>query len=148
MTSATALRVRTGWCLGSVILISVLYGCDGSDTEQVRDDNYAQVRSGLPVRLDVLENDPNDATVACVSPSNAGGYIELDQETGEIRYTSPPDFVGTDRFHYVVQTSNGDRQQAEVRVRVDQLRIVGPSRRPRTTLTRLESSTRYSGPSI
>ncbi len=94
MTSATALRVRTGWCLGSVILISVLYGCDGSDTEQVRDDNYAQVRSGLPVRLDVLENDPNDATVACVSPSNAGGYIELDQETGEIRYTSPPDFVG------------------------------------------------------
>lgn len=104
------------------LLVACSSSGDGSSEVVGHDDRYLRVASGLPERLNVLENDADAASVACVSPSNAGGRIELDPLTGEIRYTSPPGFVGTDRFHYVFETPDGEREQAEVRLRVDQLR--------------------------
>ena len=75
-------------------------------------DTFSTV-AGKPVVLNVLANDLdstgtlNPASVSIVSQPTSGATVTVDPSTGNITYTAPAGFSGTDTFSYTVADYNG-----------------------------------------
>lgn len=95
-------------------------------------DDSANALSGIPVNIDVLDNDSGNPKIVNLSqPGN--GTVEIDDNgTSDpsddlIIYTSDPGFSGEDSFIYTVTNGNGSATTASVNVSVNPIQQVSPS---------------------
>ncbi|WP_161602336.1 cellulose binding domain-containing protein [Tautonia marina] len=104
----------------------------GANRVPVAIDDTVVVRTGNPIRVNVLANDTDPdgdrLVVASVEPP-ANGSVVVNQD-GTITYASKDGFVGTDHFAYVVSDGRGGEATGTVSVTVlDSVPIEQPSRR-------------------
>ncbi|MCC7377683.1 MAG: tandem-95 repeat protein [Verrucomicrobiales bacterium] len=108
----------------AVVLLEVRERTNVRDVE-TNDDAYTVERSSLNNRLRVLANDhikPASASAWIISsvsvPSFGGDAVAV---AGEILYTPPPGFIGTETFTYLVSDGLGGTGSATVTVKVGDL---------------------------
>lgn len=92
----------------------------GSFTAASAEDDFASTSKGESLVIDVTDNDQlNDAdslNVTAVDASSAqGGSISL-RSDGDVDYTPPADFSGSDDFSYTITDSRGNTDTANVYV--------------------------------
>lgn len=113
-----------GWLSGvwsETWLRDFSYGCYPSNLAPLAVDDAATAISGVPVAIDVLDNDSDpDAdtlTVVQFSQGTHGGVY--DPHDGTLGYIPAPGFVGVDTFTYFVIDGQGKAASAQVTVTVD-----------------------------
>ncbi len=90
-----------------------------ANTDPIAVDDSAKTVSGVGVSIDVLTNDSDNegdplVITRVTTPENGSTTVE----DGQIKYTSAPDFVGTDTFLYDVNDGYGGDATAQVTVLV------------------------------
>ncbi len=92
-----------------------------SNDAPVANDDSATTEPGVPVTVDVLENDHDiDGDAITVSSVTQGtdGTVTINSD-GTVRYTPDPNFNGSDSFTYVVEDAKGETDSATVIVTVN-----------------------------
>ena len=134
-SGAVSVRYRACWagrgCLRGAIRITVVAV---NDTPTARDDR-ASTRRGVPVSIDVLANDSDvdgDAlSLLAVSDLGVGGARIVGER---IRWSPPPQFVGTASFRYTATDRHGGRASARVTVRATRVASASPPAKATPTL--------------
>ena len=86
-------------------------------------DDTAATQEETPVAINVVDNDVDldqgeNLTVQSVDTVGANGSVAINPNNRSVTYTPNDDFVGTDRFTYVVQDRDGATDTATVTVTV------------------------------
>lgn len=90
-----------------------------SSRDPIAGADFASVRAGEAVTIDVLANDydPDGDAIRLDGLFSDHGRVVANDD-GTVTYFADPGFSGVDRFHYFLQDANGDITKAEVVVTV------------------------------
>jgi hypothetical protein len=93
---------------------------NSSSRDPVAGADFARVRSGEAVTIDVLANDrdPDGDKIRLDGLFSDHGRVVANDD-GTVTYFADPGFSGEDSFYYFLQDANGDITKAEVVVTVD-----------------------------
>src|SRR5688572_8848090 len=91
----------------SIPMLLLAAAIQDANAATVNPDTATAIRNGGPITIDVLENDIQDPQseqglffVFYDQLSAAYGTVTLNEETNELIYEPPADFVGQDTFFY------------------------------------------------
>ncbi|MEM7311507.1 MAG: LamG-like jellyroll fold domain-containing protein, partial [Planctomycetota bacterium] len=91
-----------------------------NDPPQARLDRVETTQGIGDFTIDVLRNDssapdrPEVLSLVSTSSGIHGGTTSIDASTGNVTYTPPSDFVGTDRFSYTIEDEQGATATGDV----------------------------------
>ena len=114
-----------------LITSSVAVSQTPSQPPLIAEDDSATALSGIPVNIDVLDNDSGNPTIIDLSqPGNGTVKIDdngtFDPSDDLVIYRSDNGFVGEDSFTYTVTNDNGIETTANVNVSVNPIQQVSP----------------------
>ena len=93
---------------------------DPNNAAPVANNDFARVKSGDSIAIDVLANDrdPEGRPLTLDALFSERGHVVINEQ-GKAVYFADPGFVGTDTFYYWAQDDQGNFTKAQVTVTVE-----------------------------